>query len=54
MISKIDLFRDLHCWEFTFSWIPNGFRKSFEFIIRAKPGSLQDLKINRRGFWFDN
>lgn len=53
MISKIDLYRDLHCWEFTFSWIPNGFRKSFEFIIRAKPGSLQDLKINRRGFWFD-
>jgi len=53
-VTKIDLFRDLHCWEFSFGWIPTGFRRSFDFTIRVKSSTLQDLKMNRRNFWFDN
>ncbi len=53
-LTKIDLFRDLHCWEFSFGWIPIGFRRSFDFTIRVKSSTLQDLKLNRRNFWFDN
>lgn len=53
-VTKIDLFRDLHCWEFSFGWIPTGFRRSFDFTIRVKSSTLQDLKLNRRNFWFDN
>ncbi len=53
-ITKIDLFRDLHCWQFSFGWIPTGFRRSFDFTIRVKSSTLQDLKLNRRNFWFDN
>ncbi len=53
-VTKIDLFRDLHCWEFSFGWIPTGFMRSFDFTIRVKSSTLQDLKLNRRNFWFDN
>ncbi len=53
-VTKIDFFRDLHCWEFSFGWIPTGFRRSFDFTIRVKSSTLQDLKLNRRNFWYDN
>jgi lipopolysaccharide assembly outer membrane protein LptD (OstA) len=51
--TSIDIFRDLHCWEMKFNWIPFGFRKSYNFSISVKPGMLQDLKLNRRRQWFD-
>lgn len=51
--STVDIFRDLHCWEMHFSWIPFGFRQSYNFTIRVKSSMLQDLKINRRRQWFD-
>lgn len=53
-VTKIDMFRDLHCWEFSFGWIPVGFLRSYTFTIRVKSSTLQDLKLNRRNFWFDN
>jgi len=51
--TSVDLIRDLHCWQFNFNWIPLGERKSFFFVLRAKSSMLQDLKLNKRGFWFD-
>lgn len=51
--TSVDFVRDLHCWQFTFNWIPLGERKSFFFTLRAKSSLLQDLKLNKRGFWFD-
>ncbi len=53
-VTKIDMFRDLHCWEFSFGWIPVGFLRSYTFTIKVKSSTLQDLKLNRRNFWFDN
>lgn len=53
LITKIDFFRNLHCWEFNFGWIPAGTYKRFDFTIRAKASVLQDLKLSRRGFWYD-
>ncbi|MCC6720967.1 MAG: LPS-assembly protein LptD [Bacteroidia bacterium] len=53
-LTKIDFYRDLHCWEFSFGWIPVGFMRSYDFTIRVKSSTLQDLKLNRRNFWFDN
>ena len=52
--TSFDFVRDLHCWQFNFNWIPFGTRKSFFFVLRAKSSLLQDLKINKNGFWFDN
>lgn len=53
LITRIDFFRDLHCWEFSFGWIPAGTFRRFDFTIRAKAQVLQDLKLSRKGFWYD-
>ena len=52
-LTKIDFMRDLHCWEFSFGWIPAGRYRSFDFTLRVKSSTLQDLKLNRNGFWYD-
>lgn len=53
-LTRVDFFRDLHCWEFSFGWIPTGTFRRFDFVIRVKSSTLQDLKLTRRGFWYDN
>ncbi len=52
--TRIGLFRDLHCWELNFSWVPFGRFTSYDFSIRAKSSLLQDLKLNRRRSFTDN
>ncbi len=54
LITKIDFFRNLHCWEFSFGWIPAGQYRQFDFVIRVKAQVLQDLKLSRKGFWYDD
>ena len=46
--SQIDFYRDLHCWEMRFSWIPSGQRKSWTFGINVKAAILRDLKYDRK------
>ncbi len=52
--TSIDIYRDLHCWEMTFNWIPFGYRQSYNFTIRVKAAVLQDLKLSRRSHHLDN
>jgi hypothetical protein len=51
--TTIDITRDLHCWQFTFNWIPFGPRQSFLFTINVKSSILQELKLTRRREWYD-
>ena len=51
--SSIDVYRDLHCWEMRFNWIPFGFRQSYNLSINVKSSVLQDLKLNKRKSFFD-
>jgi len=46
--TSLNLYRDLHCWEMRFSWVPIGPRKSWNFSINVKSSVLQDLKLNRK------
>lgn len=46
--TSIDIYRDLHCWEMSFNWIPFGPRQSYLFTIKVKSALLQDLKLTRR------
>lgn len=46
-LSSINFFRDLHCWQITGSWMPNGQIAGFNVSIGAKSALLQDLKLNR-------
>lgn len=50
--TSVDIFRDLHCWQMSFNWIPFGFRRSYLFNINVKSAVLQDLKLDKRqNFW---
>ena len=51
--TAVNIYRDLHCWEMTFNWIPFGFRKSYTININVKSSVLQDLKLTRKRDWYD-
>ncbi len=46
--TSVNIYRDLHCWEMRFSWIPIGPRQSWNFSINVKASILQDLKVNKK------
>lgn len=52
--TSINVYRDLHCWEMRFNWIPIGYMKSWNFYIKVKASVLQDLKLNRKKDFRDN
>ncbi|MGI8893015.1 MAG: putative LPS assembly protein LptD [Bacteroidia bacterium] len=51
--ASVNIYRDLHCWEMKFNWIPVGFQQSYNFQINVKSPVLQDLKLMRRRDWYD-
>jgi hypothetical protein len=46
--TSIDIYRDLHCWEMRFGWIPKGAQQSWNFSINVKASVLQDMKLNKK------
>ncbi len=52
--TSINITRDLHCWQMSFSWIPFGYYKSWSFHIGVKASSLQDLKYDKSQSMYDN
>jgi hypothetical protein len=46
--TTLNLYWDLHCWEFNASWIPNGFRQSISLRVNVKASILRDLKVDQR------
>ncbi|MEW6468278.1 MAG: putative LPS assembly protein LptD [Bacteroidota bacterium] len=51
--TSVNIYRDLHCWEMSFNWVPFGFRKSYTLNINVKSSVLQDLKLSRKRDWYD-
>ena len=41
--TSIDIYRDMHCWEMGFNWIPVGGRRGFTFTINVKSSTLKDV-----------
>ena len=52
-MTQIGITRDLHCWDMSFNWIPNGTMKMWNFTIRVKAAVLSDLKYERRKDYHD-
>ena len=52
--TSIDIYRDLHCWEMRFNWIPFGYYKSWNFMINIKAPSLKDVKYEKKKSYMDN
>ena len=46
--TSIDVYRDLHCWEMRFGWVPKGGQQNWSFSINIKASMLQDLKLNKK------
>lgn len=49
--TSFSIFRDLHCWEFSFNWVPLGRFQQYNFTLNVKSSTLQDLKLNRQRQW---
>jgi len=52
--TSCNLYRDLHCWEMRFNWIPFGQRQSYNFQINIKASAFQDLKWKKQKSFYDN
>lgn len=50
---RLNIYRDLHCWEMRLSWVPTGRFQSYSVNINVKASILQDLKLSRRRSFFD-
>lgn len=46
--TSLGVYRNLHCWEMSFNWIPFGFRQSWSFSLNIKSSILQDLKLDKK------
>lgn len=51
--TSIDIYRDLHCWEMRFNWVPFGYYKSWNFQINIKASSLKDVKYTKQQSYQD-
>ncbi|HEY0771038.1 MAG TPA: putative LPS assembly protein LptD, partial [Sphingobacteriaceae bacterium] len=52
-MTQFTIYRDLHCWDLSFSWIPFGIYKSYTVDLKVRSSILQDLKLSRRKSHFD-
>lgn len=51
--TSMSIYRDLHCWEFSMTWVPFGTQQMWSFDLKVKSSILQDLKLSRRKNAFD-
>ena len=52
--TTVDIYRDLHCWEMRFSWVPFGYYKSWFFQINIKADALRDVKYEKKKNYQEN
>ncbi|QJD97844.1 LPS-assembly protein LptD [Mucilaginibacter robiniae] len=52
--TSFSIYRDLHCWDLSFRWLPFGYYKSFSVDLRVKASILQDLKLSKRKDYYNN
>ncbi len=52
--TSVDIYRDLHCWEMRFNWVPFGYYKSWNFQINIKASSLKDVKYTKQQSYQSN
>ena len=52
--TTVDIYRDLHCWEMRFNWVPFGYYKSWFFQINIKADALRDVKYEKKQNYQEN
>ncbi len=53
-LSSFTIYRDLHCWDLNFQWVPFGAYKSYNVTLKVKASVLQDLKLSKRSDYTSN
>ncbi|MBE7174937.1 MAG: LPS-assembly protein LptD [Mucilaginibacter polytrichastri] len=53
-LTQFSIYRDLHCWDMAFSWVPFGPFRSYSVDIRVRSSVLQDLKLSKRRNYYEN
>jgi hypothetical protein len=51
--TSLSFYRDLHCWEMRFNWVPLGGFTYWNFQINVKAPVLQDLKLTKKKDYYD-
>ena len=46
--TRINIKRDIHCWELFLEWVPFGFAQSYNIGIRIKASQFKDVKYNQQ------
>jgi len=53
--TQVSISRDLHCFSMSFSWVPIGYRRSYNFSINVNASMLQDvLRYRKDRTFYDN
>ncbi|MBS3774543.1 MAG: LPS-assembly protein LptD [Bacteroidales bacterium] len=53
--SQVSINRDLHCFSMSFTWVPVGYRRMYNFSISVNSSMLQDaLKFRKDRTFYDN
>lgn len=45
---QLTVYRDLHCWELNFAWVPTGLYQNYRLELRLKTPMLRDLKVTKQ------
>ena len=53
-ITSFGIYRDLHCWDLNFQWVPFGVYKSYNVTLRVRSPILQDLKLSKKSDYTNN
>ncbi|MEL7532293.1 MAG: putative LPS assembly protein LptD, partial [Bacteroidota bacterium] len=51
--TSLQIFRNLHCWDMSFRWVPFGPQRSYSFVINVRSSTLQALRLTKNNFWQD-
>lgn len=46
--TTLNVYRDLHCWDMAFTWVPLGDRQRWEFVLKIKASMLSDIKVEMK------
>lgn len=47
-LTSLSIYRDLHCWDMSFQWVPFGTYRSYSVTLKVKASILQDLKLSKQ------
>ena len=53
-LTTFTIYRDLHCWDLHFTWVPFGAFKMYQMTLKVKASILQDLKLSKQASSYYN